>query len=655
MSDNELRFDISNEDFEGLSDLYSEQNIPEKIDSDETGQSSRKPSNSENIDSESKEKDMKKRKSASPARKEENKRRSLSRSSARPENWSPRPSSSRRRSPSKDRTPSRRTSSASSSIRTSRRPAGLYNSKRGTKNNPAPKDDTPNKYYMDYSVYNVDYPKEMPNFNLQEEEHFVFMATDWPQDLIDQAEGIIYVCRPNATIDELAKEIIDVIENRDISKRLYITAPIFDKFLTTLLPEGIEKVVDRISAHIKDPREDWLKHRTPYHHNIFKVYLTYPTIPYRPALEHYWPEICEVNQFLKNETISLYSTPVNTNKWLTKPYKGDCRQKEVLGNMYTEYAETKTGLGYTLTYNAKRKINNAIISHHVTGVRNYRAGSLAIETPPVPLDITSGYRICVRNRSNGWIQPIMGAMWATLKLRDEERQYQAEAKIKADHQAKKERERQREQVEKERRREQEREQQQEKERARQENEERSRQDEQKDKGNLHERVARNQEKEKEKRSSSIKHHPKSDEDLVAIRDREIEQLKAAYDEKSNKLRVVSSALLHVKAQLADTQTKREEEMDAYTVVVEKYDAVIAKAEDQEHTIHRQDKQLRRDSKTLVHLRENEIRQDTAIQNLKTELESIKQELKVEKELTAALQKQKASSGKKSSNKETEKK
>ena len=639
MSDNDLRFDVSDEDFEGLSELYSDQNNPEKNNSDERGQSSNK------------EKDMKKRKSSSPNQREENKRRSVSRSSARQENWSPRPSSSRRRSPSNDRTPPRRTSSETSSTRTSRRPAGLYNSKRGNKNDAVPKDDTPNKYYVDNSVYNTDYPKEMPNINLQEEEHFVFMASDWPQDLIDQAEGIIYVCRPYATVDELAEEIIDVIENRDTSKRLYITAPIFDKFLTTLLPEGIEKVVDKISAHIKDPREDWLKNRPPYSQNIFKVYLTYPTIPYRPALEHYWPEICEANQFLKNETISLYSTPVNTNKWLTKPYRGDCRQKEVLGNMYTEYADTKTGLGYTLTYNAKRKINNALISHHATGVRNYRAGSLVIETPPVPLDITSGYRIAMRNRSNGWIQPIMGAMWATLKIRDEERQYQEEAKRKANQRDKEERDRQREQVERERHREQ-----QEQERERQE-EERARQEEQKDKGSLHQRVARNQQKEKDKQSPSTsrQYQTESREDVVAVRDREIEQLKAVYSEKSDKLRVVSSALLHVKTELADVQTKREEEMDAYTVVVEKYDAAVAKAEDQEHTIHRQDKQLRRDSKTLVHLRENEIRQDTAIQSLKTELESVKQELKVEKELTAALQKQKASSGKKSSNKEDEKK
>ena len=275
--------------------------------------------------------------------------------------------------------------------------------------------------------------------DFEKEDHFIFLDQAWPQRLIDSASGINFICRPNTCLSDIANEIISVIENRNPNKRTYITASIFTNFVKVYKPEGIMKVVDRISAFIKDPRADWDKQRhdpdKEYLPSIFKVFLTYPTLPYKPSLEHIWPELADLNQWLKSETLSLHATPFNFNKWISKQARDNNKLREIRGTMYVEY-NTKVGLGETLTYEAKESVTNHLIVHHITGVRYIVDISINNEAPPVPLARTGGYQMVESNRNNAWIYKHMGAMDAKIQeynlcTEQEEKQRREEEKLKA--------------------------------------------------------------------------------------------------------------------------------------------------------------------------------------------------------------------------------
>ena len=308
----------------------------------------------------------------------------------------------------------------------------------------------------------TNYPNDKADLDLDNENHFVFLDTEWPEDLKNAAEGINFCCRPNSSVTEMANEVIAAIQNRDRAKVTYITVAIFQRSFPTLQPEGVEQVVNRISHYMREPQEDWWASNS---NQIFKVYLTYAAIPYWPAFEHYWPEIAESNQLLKNETVSLYSTPLNTNKWLTKRYPYDTRKNMMLCGLYLEY-DNKKGLGHTLNYNGKRKLNNAYLSHHTKGVKSLRSGTLVIEKQPVPLEKTNGYKMAWQNNDNNWIHSYMGEMYANIyNMRDyraqkqeEENMRRREAAEKQEKEAEEKREAQvlRQQLAKERREEEER-------------------------------------------------------------------------------------------------------------------------------------------------------------------------------------------------------
>lgn len=276
--------------------------------------------------------------------------------------------------------------------------------------------------------------------DFEKEDHFIFVDMAWPQRLIDSASGINFRCRPNICLSDIANEIISVIENRNPDKRTYITASIFNNYVKVYKPEGIMKVVDKISAHIKDPRANWNNRLHASNEDplpsIFKVFLTYPTLPYKPSLEHIWPEMADLNQWLKNETLSLHATPFNFNKWISKQAKDNSKLRETRGTMYVEY-NAKTGLGETLTYEAKENVTNHLVIHHITGVRNIRDISINNEVPPVPLARTGGYQMIESNKNNAWIYRHMGAMDAKIqgyRTDKEEEEKQRKAKQLADEQ-----------------------------------------------------------------------------------------------------------------------------------------------------------------------------------------------------------------------------
>ena len=264
-----------------------------------------------------------------------------------------------------------------------------------------------------------DYPAD---FNLsikeEEEDHYFVVDCDWDEfQRLHVAYKVKFICLPEATVGEMADKVIDIINTANPRKRTYISASIFNRQMETNGHEGIKNIVNKISAHIKVPKDNWEKKRflpeagpMP---NAYKVYLTFPTIIYRPSIEFIWPETALINQFLKTETIALVAVPMNMHQWVTKDAKEDRKLLETRGSMFQEFVN-KTGLGSNLSRQAQERITIGILKHHSDGIHMPANSANKPEIPPIPLHRTGGYKINQANNHNHFIHPHMGAMEARI-------------------------------------------------------------------------------------------------------------------------------------------------------------------------------------------------------------------------------------------------
>lgn len=250
------------------------------------------------------------------------------------------------------------------------------------------------------------------NINFEKEEHWIVMDCEWPQVQQHRLGKVNVICMPNATLDELSDKVIELINKHDNNKTRYITAMIFERATHHQGYSMIESVIDKISAYIKDERADWLNKRKPPTQEmpmIFKVNLTYSTLPYSPSLEHHWEDIAESNQLLKNETNSLHANPFNYQKWISRTDRKDKRLMECKTTMFIESTTQKSGLGLKLSPKGYEKVTDGLIRHHSEGVREVRNICLN-EALPKPLDQTQGYRMVDANNDNNWVHIFMQQM-----------------------------------------------------------------------------------------------------------------------------------------------------------------------------------------------------------------------------------------------------
>lgn len=264
-----------------------------------------------------------------------------------------------------------------------------------------------------------DYPAD---FNLtikeEEEDHYFVVDCDWDEfQRLHVAYKIKFICCPEATVEEMADKVINIINSANPRKRTYISASIFNRKMESSGDAGIKNIVNKIAAHIKVPKDNWEKKRflpeagpMP---NAYKVYLTFPTIIYRPNMEHIWPETANINQFLKATTIALGAVPMNMHQWVTKDAKEDRKLLETRGSMFQEFVD-KTGLGSNLSKQAQERITIGILKHHSDGIHMPANSANKPEIPPIPLHRTGGYKLNQVNTSNNFIHQLMGAMEAKI-------------------------------------------------------------------------------------------------------------------------------------------------------------------------------------------------------------------------------------------------
>ena len=486
------------------------------------------------------------------------------------------------------------------------------------------------------------------NINFEKEEHWIVMDCDWPQDQQHRLGKVNIICMPNATLDELADKVIELINKHDNNKKRYITAMIFERATHHQGYNMIESVIDKISAYIKDERAEWLNKRKPPAQEmpmVFKVNLTYTTLPYSPSLEHHWDDIAEANQLLKNETMSLHANPFNYQKWLSRFDRNDKRLMECKTTMFIESTILRSGLGLKLSTKGFQKVTDGLIRHHSEGVREVRSICLN-EALPKPLDQTQGYRMVDANNDNNWIHIFMqqmAAIKANMKAQQQQqrnheenlRQQEREERSRINQQRETEMQRIRqEKIEEEQRAEQQRrnEQLRKEEDLRRDllikEEERKRQAEQIRKDA---QIAKDTEEEMKRQLEMTRKR----NHILQLNDADKIQKTVANDlrdrlkkmkESDDKIEVLNATITELKCKISKYQDNINHVSQNY---VSKNEELTEYKTNMESKVAEYEKQFELDTSTNQNLRQRILSQ-------KKEIDQLKQDLKVEKELTSAL-------------------
>lgn len=178
------------------------------------------------------------------------------------------------------------------------------------------------------------------------------------------------------SIFDTTKEILRIIRDTIVPKKIIVS--IYQRYAGGLAREVIEGEL-----------------RTIFEENrkIGVHQLQVPTMYFVPEHCNVWPEIGELNVFIRRETLRDNMGPFNLHRFLMKPL-GSGYTLYCKGPMWEEY-RTKVGLGRTLSSEGLAKIRKFTIEQFKTGFCsiNRPASRQGVrEVIPPPLHVTPGWR-----------------------------------------------------------------------------------------------------------------------------------------------------------------------------------------------------------------------------------------------------------------------
>jgi hypothetical protein len=284
---------------------------------------------------------------------------------------------------------------------------GDYSYNSGEKHS-SPRNDKPGqlKIVTKPTVQKKFFPEDyLAKIDSTKEKHIFVTDSTINQDAKNTAGEIEIRDYPHHAIEELAEEVVNIVNNHDTTSHLYLTVSIFDREFERLGQTGIENTVSIFERVKTDKR---VKE---------KIHLTLATLPFHPFREHIWPEIEIANNFLKEETVAMGAPIFNLHSWLQKPGKF-VKDKMCKGTLYSEFVG-KRGLGMTLNHEGQDKLISGLI-RHCSRANTADLGDMSQKGKPVPLNETGGYKLYPSTSENKWLCTHMGYM-AGLVINEEKK------------------------------------------------------------------------------------------------------------------------------------------------------------------------------------------------------------------------------------------
>ena len=272
----------------------------------------------------------------------------------------------------------------------------------------------PNEHNPATEVYYLD------QIDSDKENHILVTDYKVAQCLKDFANKITIIDMPDDTMENMTEKAKDLIVNRDQTKPTFLTLAIFERNFNEIGVIGVQNVAKEISNCIKGPRDE----NKPDPSTQIKVTLT--TIGYKPALEHKWVDIEQVNHFLKLETLSMGSLPFNMHRWTMRPARQDpgpnyiSNLKEVKGALHVEYQD-RIGLGLTLTNQGVKKYIEGAIRHHASFGQPI-GEVVQVERRPRELANTRGYKLTPPSPATDWLLHHIAFMEGQVIYEEQQRQ-----------------------------------------------------------------------------------------------------------------------------------------------------------------------------------------------------------------------------------------